>query len=103
MNAHTTFDSLLRPVALLTAGLRGDAPATAPPAQRAEGGVKTEVRAVLVDVVVRDKHGLPVRDLQAADVEVFEDGVPQAIGSFTPIFERNPRAATTAAPAPARP
>ena len=37
--------------------------------------MKTGVTAVLVDVVVRDKHGLPVRDLQQSDFEVLEDGV----------------------------
>ena len=44
------------------------------------------VTAVLVDVVVRDKRGQPVRDLTQADFEVLEDGVPQTIGSFTPVF-----------------
>ena len=33
------------------------------------------VTAVLVDVVVRDRRGQPVRDLTAADFEVLEDGV----------------------------
>ena len=40
---------------------------------------------MLVDVVVRDKRGQPVRDLTQADFEVLEDGVPQTIGSFTPV------------------
>jgi VWFA-related protein len=39
--------------------------------------------AVLVDVVVRDGKGHPVTDLTAADFELQEDGVAQAIGSFT--------------------
>src|SRR6188768_1409169 len=51
--------------------------------QRAAGTVKEGVTAVLVDVVVRDKRGQPVRDLTEADFEVFEDGVAQKIGSFT--------------------
>ena len=37
---------------------------------------------MLVDVVVRDKRGQPVRDLTQADFEILEDGVPQTIGSF---------------------
>ena len=65
--------------------------------QRA-GSVSEGVRAVLVDVVVRDKRGLPVRDLVAADFEVLEDGVPQKLGSFTPVFENAP---APVAPAPA--
>lgn len=37
---------------------------------------------VMLDVVVRDKRGRPVRDLSPADFEVFEDGVKQQIESF---------------------
>jgi VWFA-related protein len=43
--------------------------------------------AVLVDVVVRDKHGRPVLDLTADDFEIFEDGVRQRVGSFS-VVER---------------
>jgi VWFA-related protein len=32
--------------------------------------------------VVRDKKGRPVRDLQASDFEVFEDGIKQDLNSF---------------------
>lgn len=39
--------------------------------------------AVLVDVVVRKKHGGPMRDLTADDFEIFEDGVRQNLGSFS--------------------
>jgi VWFA-related protein len=54
-----------------------------------QAGTLTEaVTAVLVDVVVRDRRGQPVLDLSQADFEVLEDGVPQAIGSFAPVFER---------------
>jgi len=74
------------------------------PAAHATGTVQAGVTAVLVDVVVRDKHGMPVRDLQQADFEVLEDGVVQTIGSFTPNFEEAPAAATAAAAsAPAAP
>src|SRR3977135_3850674 len=37
---------------------------------------------VVLDAVVKDKKGRPVRDLKASDFEVFEDGVPQQIKSF---------------------
>ena len=71
--------------------------------QRAAGTLKEGVTAVLVDVVVRDKRGQPVRDLTEADFELSEDGVAQTIGSFTPIQgpPAAPKAATAAAPAPA--
>jgi VWFA-related protein len=57
------------------------------PAQRAAGAVNAGVRAVLVDVIVRDKRGMPVRDLTLSDFELLEDGVPQKVASFTPVFD----------------
>ena len=60
---------------------------------------------MLVDVVVRDKRGDPVRDLTQADFELSEDGVPQKIGSFTPVLEggglREPRTDPVATPSSA--
>src|SRR5215475_683237 len=41
-----------------------------------------EVVEVLLDVVVKDKHGRAVTDLSAADFDVFEDGVKQPVQSF---------------------
>ena len=64
------------------------------------GNVGEAVRAVLVDVVVRDRRGQPVRDLTPADFQIVEDGVPQKVGSFTPFFEElKPAAAKPAATA----
>ncbi len=37
---------------------------------------------VLLDAVVRDKKGHPVKDLQSSDFEVYEDGVRQDVKSF---------------------
>ena len=70
---------------LASMAVSGDARQQTP--QRATGTLRDTVRAVLVDVVVRDRRGQPVHDLTAADFEVFEDGVPQKVGSFTPVFE----------------
>jgi VWFA-related protein len=39
--------------------------------------------AILVDVVVRDRRGRPVLDLEAGDFEIFEDAVRQPLGSFS--------------------
>ena len=64
----------------------GRAPQQPAPA-RAADTVRTSVTAVLVDVVVRDKKGLVVRDLEQADFQVLEDGVAQTIGSFTRVFD----------------
>jgi VWFA-related protein len=68
-------------VAGLTAAVSGQQP------QRAQGTLQSGVRAVLVDVVVHDRKGQPVRDLAQKDFQVTEDGVPQTIASFTPIME----------------
>jgi hypothetical protein len=73
-----------------------------PAPQRAADVLKEGVTAVLVDVVVRDKRGQPVRDLTAADFDVLEDGVVQTIGSFTSVLEGTgtggPETPTPAAP-----
>ncbi len=63
------------------------------------GTVSDGVTAVLVDVVVRDRRGAPVRDLDVSDFVIVEDGVPQRIGSFTPVFERLPNEPAKPAPA----
>ena len=67
--------------------------------QRAAGTLTEGVTAVLVDVVVRDRRGLPVRDLTQADFQILEDGVPQPLGSFTPVLERKAGPAPAADPA----
>ena len=52
------------------------------------------------DVVVRDKKGRPVKDLTAAEFEVYEDGVKQEISSFrfvssTPVEDKAPESTET--------
>jgi len=42
-----------------------------------------ETTAVVVDVVVRDRRGRPIVDLQKGDFELLEDGVRQEIGAVT--------------------
>jgi VWFA-related protein len=74
--------------------------AQTPPAQRSKDGDATDVRAIVVDVVVRDHSGNPVTDLTAQDFEIYEDGVRQDVGSFTPILG-GPRAVPAAEPATA--
>src|SRR2546423_5672320 len=85
--------------AVLAASFAGEAQQVPP--SRATGTVTTDVSAVLADVVIRDKHGMPVKDLQQADFELLEDGVPQTIGSFKGIFEDTPGPGAAAETAPA--
>jgi VWFA-related protein len=82
----------------------------APAAARATAPEPTQVSAILVDVVVRDRQGNPVAGLTAEDFEITEDGVVQTLGSLTPVFKSAPgpsakpeaaAAAATAAPASA--
>jgi VWFA-related protein len=67
-----------------------------PPA-RATGTVQSETAAILVDVVVRDKHGQPVMDLTAGDFEIYEDGVLQEVGAVTRYASDADRRATASA------
>ena len=74
--------------ALILAGLAQAGHAQAP--QRPAGTFVESVTAVLVDVVVRDRRGQPVRDLTLSDFEILEDGIPQTVTSVTPVFHGAP-------------
>jgi VWFA-related protein len=50
--------------------------------QKPEQKVTIGTSEVVVDVVVRDKKGRPVKDLAATDFDIDEDGVKQQIQSF---------------------
>ena len=71
-------------------------PATAaqtPTVQAAPGVViKKEAKLVLVDVVVTDKKGNYVHDLEQKDFKVYEDNKEQSVSSFNAGAEGNPQA-----------
>jgi VWFA-related protein len=93
--------ALAAALALLVAGA---APAARQQqARRAEGTVQAGVSAVLVDVVVRDKKGEPVRDLRQDEIRLTEDGVAQTIGSFAAVIDGKIGGPGAAAAAPAAP
>lgn len=50
--------------------------------------LKVQTRLVVVDVVAQDKNGQPMKDLQAADFKVLEDGRQQTISVFA--FQQPP-------------
>ena len=53
------------------------------PVSTAPGVIKSQANLVLVDVVVADHKGNYVRDLEAKDFQVYEDGKEQTISSFS--------------------
>jgi VWFA-related protein len=68
--------------------------------------------AILVDVVVRDRSGRPITNLDATDFALAEDGVPHNIDSFTRVSRggigvsvawRTPHKAVVVSPTEARP
>src|SRR5262245_13250908 len=54
--------------------------------------IRVRTNEVRLDIVVKDKKGRPVKDLSAADFEVFEDGVSQKIASFRFVNREGPAA-----------
>jgi len=72
-SALSLFFAVLMPAAIL-----GE---QAPPAQPVPQ-FRSSVSLVLVDVVVRDRAGAPVKGLTAEDFEILEDGVRQQIQTF---------------------
>jgi len=53
-----------------------------PAPQRPQATFETQSTIVLLDVVVRDKKGRPVRDLRPDELQVFEDGQRRELSSF---------------------
>src|SRR3982751_596998 len=56
--------------------------AQTPTSQQQEDVIRVRSNEVKLDVVVKDKKSHPVRNLKAADFEIYEDGVLQKIESF---------------------
>ncbi len=58
------------------------APPPAEPAAQPPPVFRAGINYVRVDVIISDKNGNPVADLQASDFDVSEDGKPQKIDTF---------------------
>ena len=61
------------------------APGSAPQAPPSTPSFPTQLEQVIVDVVVTDKKGVPIKGLTAADMTVSEDGVKQEVTTFEAI------------------
>jgi len=57
-------------------------PQTSEPGGQAPPSIKSTTEEVLLDIVVRDKHGRNVTDLAAGDLQVIDNGAQCAIKSF---------------------
>src|SRR5687767_7546337 len=61
------------------------APSSPPPdaaAPRQDQSFRSGTTGVVLDVVVRDRRGRPVRDIQRGEITVLEDGVSREIQAF---------------------
>jgi VWFA-related protein len=74
------FDQL--PLQIVAAQQKAASPGQAPSSENSTPLFRTNVRRVVVDVVVTDSKGQPLSGLTKADFSVAEDGKPQQILSF---------------------
>src|ERR1041384_13511 len=81
-------------------------------AQDQDEVIRVRSNEVRLDVVVKDKKGHPIKDLQASDFEILEDGVPQKVESFRFVSreaganvaeKKDDRSADVVAPGPTTP
>ncbi len=87
-----------QPPAAAAAPLSAPQPDPAPQTPQSPGGVYTlrsTVPLVILDVVVTDSKGIPVRNLTQADFAVKEAGEPQTIQNFEEAGSRIPDASVT--------
>src|SRR6266404_3172524 len=85
---------LLFVIAVPPLSILGQTPST----QQGEEKVVTGTTEVIFDAVVKDKKGGPVKDLQARDFQITEDGVPQDVKSFRLVAGDTPDSAATDKP-----
>lgn len=99
------FLSLATPSLNLSNQSSPQASTAASPAQESssETVIKTTTRAVVLDVVVTDRAGLPVQGLTKADFTILEDGQQQGIASFEPPLSRPASAPQMTVPVEAPP
>jgi VWFA-related protein len=61
-----------------------------PPEEAPVATLRSTTRLVVLDVVVTDKSGNPVRNLSKDDFTILEDGKPQGVASFEPPEQHAP-------------
>src|SRR6266542_641801 len=83
---------LIKPLSIL-----GQTPST----PQGEDKFVTATTEMIFDVVVKDKKGRPVKDFQAPDFQITEDGVPQEVKSFRLVTGDTPDSASNPIKSPA--
>jgi VWFA-related protein len=86
--------------AVLLALLVFAAPRAQEPASSPRPQLRSGTTGVILDVVVRDKRGHPVRDVQRSELTVVEDGVAREIRSFRLVDRATPPGPATPPPPP---
>ena len=86
--------------AVLLALLVFAAPRAQEPASSPRPQLRSGTTGVILDVVVRDKRGHPVRDVQRSELTVVEDGVAREIRSFRLVDRATPPGPETPPPPP---
>ncbi|MBO0798726.1 MAG: VWA domain-containing protein, partial [Blastocatellia bacterium] len=74
--------SLIIPIPVQNPVAKTQKTSATPATQKEDTKLRIGTAEVTLDIVVRDKKGKPVKDLTAADFEVYEDGIRQNIESF---------------------
>ena len=97
MTRSNLVTTLIVAASLSVVSAQTPAPAPANPSTQAPPVFRTGTTAVLLDIVVRDKRGRPIRDLRQDEVTVLEDGVAREVKSFR-LIEGAPADAGLAAP-----
>ncbi len=79
--------------------LQASAPPSSPAPQ--EQSFRSGATGVILDVVVRDRRGRPVRDIQQSEITVLEDGVSRDVKTFRLVERAETRSTVEPAPAAA--
>ena len=83
-------------VCLLGAGWLGGPVSWAQEPSPSNTTIRSSVEEVVLDLLVRDAKGKPVKNLETSDITVLEDGVPQKIRSFRLVAGHEARQELTA-------
>jgi len=85
-----TFHNWILPILLAFSPVRGLAQQSSAPESEPVTTLRANTHLVVLDIVVTDKKGTPVRNLSSEDFTVLEDGTEQKVASFEPPDQHAP-------------